>query len=64
MHYLEQIVKPKPKKLAEVLASSPTLQRLPNVKIFTKPQRAMDRDAEVGRKKLIEEEFRARGLLD
>lgn len=64
MDYINTVLNPKPTKLADHLVNKDELQSLPNVKIFSKKQRSMDRDEELGRKKVIEAELRARGLLD
>ncbi|PYH43415.1 mitochondrial 54S ribosomal mL50 protein [Aspergillus saccharolyticus JOP 1030-1] len=62
--YVQNLAKPKPKKLAEYLANNPRYQSMPNVKVFAKRQKRSDRDEELGRKKLIEAELRARGLIE
>ncbi|ODM17172.1 hypothetical protein SI65_07571 [Aspergillus cristatus] len=54
---------PKPTKLADQLFNKTSLQNRSNVKIFAKKQKASDRDEEMGRKKVIEAELRARGLI-
>lgn len=54
-------LKPKPKKLSHILMQDEELRSLPNVKIFDRRQTAFDRDEELGRKKIIERELRARG---
>lgn len=64
VEYIEGVVNPKPTKLADQLANSPELQHLPNVKLFTKRQTALHKDEELGRKKIIESELRARGLIE
>lgn len=64
MDYVHTVLNPKPTKLADQLATKDDLQSQPNVKIFSKKQRSMDRDEELGRKKVIEAELRARGLID
>ncbi|RHZ67903.1 uncharacterized protein CDV56_104749 [Aspergillus thermomutatus] len=64
VEYIEGVVHPKPTKLADQLANNPELQHLPNVKLFTKRQTALHKDEELGRKKIIESEFRARGLIE
>ncbi|KAF7168519.1 hypothetical protein CNMCM5623_001539 [Aspergillus felis] len=64
VEYLEGVVNPKPTKLADQLANNPELQHLPNVKLFTKRQTALHKDEELGRKKIIESELRARGLVE
>ncbi|KAE8308390.1 ribosomal subunit 39S-domain-containing protein [Aspergillus transmontanensis] len=64
VEYVQSVLNPKPKKLADHLANSQGLQNLPNVKVFAKKQRPMDRDEELGRKKVIEAELRSRGLIE
>ncbi|KAF7180488.1 hypothetical protein CNMCM7691_009779 [Aspergillus felis] len=64
VEYLEGVVNPKPTELADQLANNPELQHLPNVKLFTKRQTALHKDEELGRKKIIESELRARGLVE
>ncbi|PKX90837.1 mitochondrial 54S ribosomal mL50 protein [Aspergillus novofumigatus IBT 16806] len=64
VEYLEGVVNPKPTKLADQLVNNPELQHLPNVKLFTKRQTALHKDEESGRKKIIESELRARGLIE
>ncbi|KAH3410321.1 hypothetical protein KXV81_006042 [Aspergillus fumigatus] len=64
VEYLEGVVNPKPTKLADQLVNNPELQHLPNVKLFTKRQTALHKDEELGRKKIIESELRARGLIE
>ena len=53
------VKKPKPKKLAE---TTNRLADLPNVQIFDRRFTPIDREKEVGRWKVIEEELQARGL--
>ncbi|KAE8152531.1 ribosomal subunit 39S-domain-containing protein [Aspergillus avenaceus] len=53
----------KPQKLGPQLTASKTLQDLPNVKVFEKRQKRVDRDEELGRKKVIEAALRERGLI-
>ncbi|KAL5337073.1 ribosomal subunit 39S-domain-containing protein [Aspergillus crustosus] len=62
MDHVLDITKPKPKKLAQELASDKSLKSLPNVKIFAKRQGPRDKDEELGRRKLIAAELRERGL--
>ncbi|KAL4893378.1 ribosomal subunit 39S-domain-containing protein [Aspergillus ambiguus] len=62
--YIQTVLSPKPKKLAEHLAGNQRLQNMSNVKVFPKKQKRMDQDEELGRKKVIEEELRARGLIE
>ncbi|KAA8642132.1 hypothetical protein EYZ11_008962 [Aspergillus tanneri] len=64
VRYIQTVLNPKPKKLSDQLAASQRLQKLPNVKVFTKRVKRSDRDEELGRKKVIEAELRARGLLE
>ena len=64
MNHIQTVVQPKPKKLAEHLADNESLLDLPNVKIFAKRQKPSDKDEELGRKKVIENELRARGLIE
>jgi hypothetical protein len=64
VEYIQLALNPKPKKLADHLANSQGLQQLPNVKVFTKRQKRSDKDEELGRKKIIEAELRARGLIE
>ena len=54
--------KPKPKKLAEILLMKPELATLPNVQIFDRRHTPIDKEKEVGRWKLIEEELEKRNL--
>ncbi|PLB54264.1 hypothetical protein P170DRAFT_431892 [Aspergillus steynii IBT 23096] len=63
LQHIQTALNPKPKKLAEHLASSNRLQNLPNVKVFAKRQKRSDRDEELGRKKVIAQELRERGLI-
>lgn len=63
MQYIQKALEPKPKKLAEHLAGSHRLQNLANVKVFAKRQKRSDRDEELGRKKVIANELRERGLI-
>ncbi|POS84800.1 hypothetical protein EPUL_002557 [Erysiphe pulchra] len=61
---LKQIIKPpKNRKLADVLAEKEELSNLPNVSIHPRRITLRDRETKVGRWKLIEEEFSARGLI-
>ncbi|KAE8374954.1 ribosomal subunit 39S-domain-containing protein [Aspergillus bertholletiae] len=64
VEYVHSALNPKPKKLADYLANSQGLNNLPNVKVFAKKQMPMDRDEELGRKKVIEAELRSRGLIE
>lgn len=52
----------KPKKLAELLLSNQELANLPNVKISDRKITMVDREREVGRWKVIEEELVERGI--
>ena len=54
--------KPKPKKLAEMLLQNPTIAALPNVEVFDRRQTPIDKEKEVGRWKIIEQELREKGL--
>ncbi|PYI10557.1 hypothetical protein BO78DRAFT_393977 [Aspergillus sclerotiicarbonarius CBS 121057] len=62
--YIQGQLHPKPKKLAEHLENNKRLQAMPNIKIFSKRQTTLHRDDEMGRRKIIESELRARGLLE
>ncbi|RAK99718.1 mitochondrial 54S ribosomal mL50 protein [Aspergillus ibericus CBS 121593] len=64
MQYIQGQLHPKPTKLAEQLENDKQLQTLSNVKVFSKRQTTLHRDDEKGRRKLIESELRARGLLE
>ena len=55
-------MKPKPKKVADILAADTELTSLPNVKIYNKKQTSIHHEIEIGRLKVIEEELLARGL--
>lgn len=57
------VKKPNPKRIAEVLLNSDRVAQLPNVQVFDKRYRLKDRETEVGRWKVIEEELKERGLL-
>ena len=54
--------KPEPKKLAEALLARPDLLALPNVEIFSKRHTPIDKEMEVGRWKVIEQELKKRDL--
>ncbi|KAK2741593.1 hypothetical protein FQN57_005576 [Myotisia sp. PD_48] len=54
--------KPKPKKLADQLIAEGLFDGLANVKIFDRRQTPIDKEKEVGRWKVIEEELTKRGL--
>ena len=56
------IKKPKPKKVAERLTGNEDLVNLPNVKVRERRWSLIDKEKEVGRWKVIEEEFRKRDL--
>ena len=58
----ETTVRPKPKKLAEVLMNNPVLAAQSNVMIFPRRETSVDKEKELGRWKVIEKELRARGL--
>lgn len=63
-HLLKQIIKPpKNRKLADVLVENKELSNLPNVSVHPRRLTLRDRETKVGRWKLIEEEFIARGLI-
>ncbi|KAI5309248.1 hypothetical protein KEM55_003683 [Ascosphaera atra] len=62
MSYLDRASKPKPKKTADVLLADEELVSLPNVKILPKRYTPIDKEVEVGRWKIIEEELIARDL--
>lgn len=53
---------PKAQKLAEILEQRSELNDLPNVKLHSKKIGPIDREVEVGRWKVIEEELKKRGL--
>ncbi|PGH13649.1 hypothetical protein AJ79_03497 [Helicocarpus griseus UAMH5409] len=59
---LTNVSKPKVTKLAEVLLKDERLTSLPNVKIMDRRYTPIDKEKEVGRWKLIEEELTARAL--
>lgn len=61
---LKQIIRsPKNQKLADILAEKKELSNLPNVSIHPRRITVRDRETKVGRWKLIEEEYIARGLI-
>ncbi|EAW11823.1 mitochondrial 54S ribosomal mL50 protein [Aspergillus clavatus NRRL 1] len=64
VEYAQGVTQPKPTKLADHLANNAKLQHLRNVKLFTKRQTALHKDEELGRRKIIESELRARGLIE
>lgn len=53
---------PKPKKLAEILQEETSFSELSNVKLHSKKIGAIDREVEIGRWKVIEEELKKRDL--
>jgi hypothetical protein len=55
-------IKPRPKNLAETLATKTELASLPNVKITGRRETPVDKEKAVGRWKVIEAELRSRGL--
>ncbi|KAL4808476.1 ribosomal subunit 39S-domain-containing protein [Aspergillus unguis] len=61
--HIEKALAPKPKKLADHLVGNEKLTSLPNVKISVKKVKPFMKDQELGRKKLIDAELRARGLI-
>ncbi|PGH05681.1 hypothetical protein GX51_02841 [Blastomyces parvus] len=62
INYLTEVSKPKPKKLAEHLLKDKRLTSLPNVKIMDRRYTPIDKEKEIGRWKIIEEELTRRGL--
>ena len=60
--YQLQTIKPKPKNLAETLATRSDLASLPNVKIMRRRETPVDKEKAVGRWKVIEAVLRSRGL--
>ncbi|KAL2012742.1 hypothetical protein VTN00DRAFT_267 [Thermoascus crustaceus] len=62
--YLNKAVNPPPKKLAPQLASNQALKSLPNVQVYLTKRKPSHTDEELGRKKVIEAELRARGLIN
>ena len=62
LKHLVAASKPKPKKLAESLVADETLSSLPNVKIMDRRMTPIDKEKEIGRWKIIEEELTQRGL--
>jgi hypothetical protein len=61
--YLETLVKPKPKKLAQQLMTNKELQNIPNVQVFQSRRTRIHQDEELGRRKVIEAGLRERGLF-
>jgi hypothetical protein len=64
MEYLDNIVNPPPKKLAGQLTANKALQSLPNVQVFSTRLTRSHEDEVLGRRKIIEEEFRRRNLIE
>ncbi|KAI5303820.1 hypothetical protein KEM56_007159 [Ascosphaera pollenicola] len=62
LKYLDRASQPKPKKLVQNLLASEDLASLPNVKISPKKVSISDKESEIGRWKIIEEELARRGL--
>lgn len=62
MLYHKLIEKEEPKKLAERIKQDPKLTPLPNIKIHTSRISPIDKEKEVGRWKVIEQELAERGL--
>jgi hypothetical protein len=60
--YQLEAIKPRPKNLAETLATKTELASLPNVKIISRRETPVDKEKAVGRWKIIEAELRSRGL--
>ena len=60
--YQLEAIKPRPKNLAEMLATKSELASLPNVKIMGRRETPVDKEKAVGRWKVIEAELRSRGL--
>ena len=56
------ITKPKPMKLAESLLNKTDLLSIPNVQILDRRFTPIDKEKEVGRWKVIEQELKTRGL--
>ena len=54
--------RPTPKKLAEALLLKSELNALPNVEIFERRHTPIDKEKEVGRWKVIEQELTRKGL--
>ena len=63
LQYVHNVITPKP-KLAVRLSNDPTLQTLPNVKVFDRRYRPEDTDYALGRKKVIDAALRESGLLE
>jgi len=60
--YQLEVIKPKPKNLAETLSMKEEVAALPNIKIMDRRETPIDKDKAVGRWKVIEAELRGRGL--
>jgi hypothetical protein len=60
--YLEQVIAPR-KKLAEELSALPSRQGIPNLTVKFSRYTKADHDRDIGRRKIIEEALRERGLL-
>ena len=61
--FIPLLVSPeKPQKLASILSQQKDLFALPNVHLSTRRWTGMDREQEIGRKKMIREALAARGL--
>ena len=56
------VTKPKPKKLADHLVKKEELVSMPNVELMTRRYTPIDKEKEIGRWKVIEEELERRGL--
>ena len=54
--------RPEPKKLADALRLNPELVTLPNVEIMDRRHTPIDKEKEVGRWKIIEQELKRKGL--
>ncbi len=53
---------PPPRRLVDILRADPRLTALPNVEIFDRRQTPIDRETELGRWKVIEQELARREL--
>lgn len=60
--YLEQAIAPR-KKLADELSALPERQGIPNLTVKFSRYTKADHDRDIGRRKVIEEALRERGLL-
>ena len=56
------VKKPKAKRIADALLDSNTVTRLPNVQLLNKRYTMIDREIEIGRWKVIEEELKKKNL--